>query len=233
VTLYESADLPIRADLRKAHGQVWRELAQPGTWWTAAERIAIAATARRARIEAGYTEGEADAAPTELSDTAREVAAAVGANPGALRRDWFEARVPGLLEEAPYVEAVGVIASSSCIDTFCRGVGLPLHAYPEPVSGDPTHSKPGDLAHDDSAWVAMIPEGTAAGDALYGGPTVNVVRALSQVPEEVGAWMRVAGTQYVPVSVIQEMGEPSDRAIDRTQIELVAGRVSALNECFY
>ena len=79
----------------------------------------------------------------------------------------------------------------------------------------------------------MIPEGSPEGDELYGGPTVNVVRALSRVPAEVRSWMRVAGTQYVHVSIIEDMGAPDDRAIDRPQIELVAGRVSALNECFY
>ncbi len=233
MALYESAGVPIRDDLWAAHEQVWRELGEPGTWWTGAERIAIAAAARRARIEAGLAEGEPTPVATELPDAVQEVAAALGANPGGMRRDWFAARVPRRVEEAPYVEAVGVIARTACVDTFCRAVGLPLHDYPEPSAGTPSRTKPADLAYDGAAWVAMVPEGTTAGDAIYGGPTVNVVRALSQVPEEVAAWMRVAGTQYVHVSVIQDMGEPRDRAIDRTQIELVAGRVSALNECFY
>ncbi len=231
--LYDSADLPIRDDLADAHQQAWRELAEPGTWWTGAERVAIAASGRNACIRAGLNEGDAATLPATLSDAAVEVAEAVGAAPGLLRKDWFGARVPGRIEEGPYVEAIGVLALTSCIDTFCRGVGLALHEYPEPVAGEPTCSTPGALAREEAAWVAMIPEGSPDGDELYGGPTVNVVRALSQVPAEVQSWMRVAGTQYVHVSIIEDMQAPYDRAIDRTQIELVAGRVSALNECFY
>lgn len=233
MTLYESANLPIRDDLHDAHDQVWRELARPGTWWTGAERVAIAATARKARVDAGLAEGDPTVGPVALPDAGVELAAALGAAPGAMRKEWFDDRVPSRIEEGPYVEAVAVIALSTCVDTFCRGVGLPLHAYAEPVAGEPSRETPAGLAKGQAAWVSMISEGTPDGDALYGGPTVNVVRALSCVPDEVRAWMRLAGTQYVHVSSIEDMGAPGDRAIDRTQIELVAGRVSAVNECFY
>ena len=233
MAFYEGAAAPVREDLRDAHETVFAELASPGTWWTGVERLAIAASARRARIEAGLAEGEPAGLPeADLPPAAREVAAVVGAAPETLHRGQFEAWVPSGLAEAAYVEAIGVIARSVAVDTFCRGAGVPLHPYPEARPGEPTREIPTALARD-AGWVAMIPEGTPEGDALYGGPTVNVVRALSQVPEEVRAWIRVAGTQYVHLDFIQDMGAPTDRAIDRTQIELVAGRVSALNECFY
>lgn len=233
MAFYSSSDVPVREDLRAAHEAVFRELSEAGTWWTGAERIAIAAAARRARIDAGLSEGETDELPdAALPEVVRDVAATLGAAPEGMRRDWFDARVPSLLAEGAYVEAVAVIARSVCVDTFCRGAGLPLNDYPTPVAGEATRDAPTTLTRD-AGWVGMIPEGTPEGDALYGGPTVNVVRALSQVPEEVRSWIRVAGTQYVHISEIQDMGAPTDRAIDRTQIELVAGRVSALNECFY
>ena len=40
--------MQIRSDLTAAHDRAWRRLAKPGTWWTGAERAAIAAEARHA-----------------------------------------------------------------------------------------------------------------------------------------------------------------------------------------
>ena len=41
----------------------------------------------------------------------------------------------------------------------------------------------------------------------------------------------LAGAQYL--SIKRMLGFRTGRAIDRAQMELIAGRVSALNECFY
>ena len=66
---------------------------------------------------------------------------------------------------------------------------------------------------------------------LPGGAAPYVLRALSLVPAELRAWRIVADAQYLGTK--QMMSFESTRAIDRSQIELVAGRVSSLNECFY
>ncbi len=58
-----------------------------------------------------------------------------------------------------------------------------------------------------------------------------VVRALSLVPDEVRSWQQLASAQYLSLESMTAM--ETSRAIDRAQMELVAGRVSALNECFY
>jgi hypothetical protein len=39
--------------------------------------------------------------------------------------------------------------------------------------------------------------------------------------------------QYVPIEQVPDPSADPGRALSRAQIELVAGRVSALNECFY
>jgi hypothetical protein len=45
--------------------------------------------------------------------------------------------------------------------------------------------------------------------------------------------MRALGAaQYVPIERVPDVTF-SERALTRAQMELVAGRVSALNECFY
>ena len=63
------------------------------------------------------------------------------------------------------------------------------------------------------------------------GAAPNVIRALSLVPDEVRAWVDVSGAQYLSMEEMRSF--ESTRALDRAQIELIAGRVSALNECFY
>ena len=59
-----------------------------------------------------------------------------------------------------------------------------------------------------------------------------MLRALSLVPDEVRSWIKVANVQYVMGDLLNFAAD-TGRAIDRAQMELVAGRVSAINECFY
>jgi hypothetical protein len=59
----------------------------------------------------------------------------------------------------------------------------------------------------------------------------NIVRAMSLVPDEVRALCRSSDAHYVPVAQIGDV--TIRRALERAQMELVAARVSSLNECFY
>ena len=56
--------------------------------------------------------------------------------------------------------------------------------------------------------------------------------ALSLVPAEACSLFHMVDAQYLPP---QEMNDPASRyrAIARAQMELIAGRVSAINGCFY
>src|ERR1700687_3949887 len=44
----EGAPLRVRADLAAAQARAWDRVARPGTWWSGAERVAIAAETRHA-----------------------------------------------------------------------------------------------------------------------------------------------------------------------------------------
>ena len=55
-----------------------------------------------------------------------EVAHRITTDPGRLSREWYQGILDSGLEEAPYVELVGVVATLVSVDTFCRGIGLPL-----------------------------------------------------------------------------------------------------------
>jgi hypothetical protein len=59
----------------------------------------------------------------------------------------------------------------------------------------------------------------------------NIIRALSLVPSEVRALRRSSDAHYLPVAQIPD--PTARRTLDRAQMELVAARVSALNQCFY
>ena len=63
--------------------------------------------------------------------------------------------------------------------------------------------------------------------------TANVLRALSLVPDCVRDWIRLSDAMYLPLRIMAQPGLESGRALDRLQTELVAGRVSSHNECFY
>ena len=80
----------------------------------------------------------------------------------------------------------------------------------------------------------LAPEDATGPDAdLYdAAPLVpNIARALSCVPDHVRSLQLLTRSHYLPPA---DLGNPmKGRAIDRMQIELVAARVSAINECFY
>ena len=85
------------------------------------------------------------------------------------------------------------------------------------------------------AWLPMLPpklrEGPEA-DLYAGLPFLpNVIRAMSLVPSGVRMLRRLSIAHYV--EKVQDPLANDGRALDRRQIELVAGRVSAINECFY
>jgi hypothetical protein len=63
----------------------------------------------------------------------------------------------------------------------------------------------------------------------YAGP--NVGRALSVAPGEQAMFMGLVGAMYSLRDFVEMVWK--DRPLSRPQVELVAARVSAINECFY
>ena len=79
----------------------------------------------------------------------------------------------------------------------------------------------------------MQPEDAVESDGdLYGGAASPVVKALSLVPEAKRDYWNLAEEHYLPGSEMTDFAT-GIRAIDRMQMELVAGRVSALHQCVY
>jgi hypothetical protein len=74
---------------------------------------------------------------------------------------------------------------------------------------------------------------TGAEADLYGGkPTGNVIRAMSLVPDEVRTLQDLSTAHYLPSGQVRNP-TASAGVLSRMQMELIAGRVSALQHCFY
>ena len=70
---------------------------------------------------------------------------------------------------------------------------------------------------------------------LYGGaPEMgNVIKAMSLVPDSVRLLTILGEQHYMAPKDVADPTSNSGRAISRPQIELLAGRVSSLSDCFY
>ena len=153
---------------------------------------------------------------------------------GRLTRRWYEARLADGLSDGHYVEIVGTVVSLVSIDRFCRGLGTRGHALPAPLRGAPSGYRPAS-AGPDEAWVPMVPAdnaGTSEADLWPAGRTGNVIRAMSLVPDEVRTLGDLSAVHYLPNERVRDPSA-SQGSLSRPQMELVAGRVSILNDCFY
>jgi hypothetical protein len=241
---YSTARVPVRADFAAAHNRFWKRLAAPGAWWTGAQRVAMAGEVRQARtctlckdrkaaLTPAAVQGQHDCLDL-LPEPAVEVIHRVVTDPGRLSRTWFQSILAAGLSEEQYVEIIGTLVAMVSIDSFCRGIGVPLHPLPEPQEGEPSRYRPPGARSED-AWVAMIPVEHATGQEadLYDGlPVGNVIRAMSLVPDEVRTLKDLSTAHYLPTGSVRNPSAATG-TLNRMQMELVAGRVSALRQCFY
>jgi alkylhydroperoxidase family enzyme len=209
---FGDAPVPIRDDLTTAFRVVWDRLANAGTWWTGAERVAIAAAGRAAYEDQPTPQG------LLLGRPALEAAELLGKRPAAVTEELIETWASQGLDANRYVELIGVVAQVTTVDTFHRAMGLELEPFPEPVPGEPSQELPASPARKTRAWVPMV-----------GPPTIPT--SLSAVPAEMAALEALHGPAYLSY---EEMADPAiQKGLSRAQIELVAARTSAINECFF
>ena len=122
------------------------------------------------------------------------------------------------------------------IDEFHRALGLEVEPLLEPEPGEISRYRPQMLKEDVGFVPTVPPEGNIGPEAdLWpaGRRTANVVRALTLVPDAFRDWRKLAAAQYLSLEGMANFVRDDARSIDRMQMELVAARVSAINECFY
>lgn len=240
---YASAPCKVRNDLESAHRRAWERLARPGTWLDGATRIKVAEEtrnaagcdlcARRKTAVLPYSiDGQHDSLG-HLPDNTVEVIHRVVSDPGRLTQSWYKKMIAGGLSEGQYVETISVIAHVTAIDTFARGLGAPKWPLPAPKGGEPLRYRPAEARVTD-AWVPTIVWGEAGPNEAdyFVGTGSNIRRALTLVPDEARSFFDVASHQYLAGPAMRDFSKEY-RAITHAQIELLAARVSALNQCTY
>jgi hypothetical protein len=188
----------------------WDRMANAGTWWTGAERVAIANEARRAHHGAPAT-GDLPAAATEA-------ARRVSVEASTIRQVDIDRWADNGLDPFAYVELVSVVSRLAAIDISAFGLGFNDRPLPDPQPGEPSRQRPDDAVVSDG-WVPTVGPAWAPG-------------SLSAVPAEVDAMFDVHGVLYLSLDQRGDNEIVRD-GIHRTQIELTAARTSWLNDCFY
>jgi hypothetical protein len=249
---YTHSPAPVRSDIVDAHNVAWSRIARPGAWLDGKTRVAVAAETRHAatcalcaRRKAALSPHVIDGRHDSLGDLPEPMVEQIHrivTDPGRLTRRWFESVIASGTSDAEYVETVGLVVTVISIDTFCRAIGILPHPLPAPAPGKPHRRRPRTAHQRGEAWVPMIHPKDLEGDLdtdeeralakYWGGALANIRRALSLVPEEAYAWFQLVETQYLPGKWMRDFAREY-RAITHAQIELIAGRVSVINECFY
>ena len=210
-----------------AFDAIWSWLAQPGGWWTGEQKIAAASHARTAEARPlwdrrpstidglGATAAEGEPLSPLVVDTVERIAVEAG----SIERTWAEA-VIAILGDAAYAELVSVVASVVPIDRACALLGRPIETLPDPAAGEPSGERAAETVGIGSYLPVQVGfDGANVAKSLSVAPTANMmrlglVRAL------------YSGTRFGELKW-------DDGPLNRPQVELVAARTSALNECFY
>ena len=242
---YAASPYAIRDDIGVAHREVWAKIREPGCWWRGADRIAFVEEARNARsCEAcarrrAASSPSADCGPhdttTDLTDVVVDVVHRLTTDPARLSKSWLERINARGVTDEQYVELLGVVVAAISIDAFHRALGLPLEPLPTPEAGEPSGYRPAGVA-DSGAWVPIVhweAAGEQEADLFGAGRPGNVIAAMSLVPDSVRLLLTLSAVHYLPLARVRTLEDSEDRAISRRQIELLAGRVSALSDCFY
>jgi hypothetical protein len=243
--------MPIRPDILQAQDRAWNEIGRPGTWWTGAERIAIAAETRnaascplcaaRAAALSPATVGGDHATLGALPTPAVEAIHRIRTDSGRIGETWIRRLLTDDLDEQHYVELVSIVAITVAIDTFRAAVGLDPLPLPPAHPGAPRPHHPIG-AKRNLCWVATVaPEDVTPDEpdiylARRPGPPersgANIQRALSLVPSAMLHWWDMLEIMYMPGPWMRDFTREY-RAVSHAQIEMMAARVSALNRCIY
>lgn len=218
--------------LRDHHEQAWLDIACPGDFYSAADRVEMVRVAREAvdcflcqqrknALSPNSIEGTHDG-PGELEDVVVDVIHRIKTDPGRLTKTWFDI-VTDEISPQQYVEIVSVVTTSVIIDTLHNALGYGIPELPPPRRGR-LRGEYNEDAVDAGAWVPVQDAGNNPTDT--GLPHIpNIVRALGLVPSAVDLFFHTFRPHYA----LKEI----PLTISQAQAELVASRVSAINECFY
>ncbi len=209
----------VRADLMAAHAASLQHVATPGAHFTAEQRLRIAAVARDAYLAA-------DPSPPwvrPFGEPTLDVAYRLARHAGTITEQWYEQIITEGMHPLEWVEIVGIVVATVPVVAFARAAGLPIPGLPLPQPGVPHGRVADELAPATLNWVPV---------AAPADRTASVVQALSAVPDEWDNLWQLAGAQYMSDA---QMADPlwNRGTLSRPQMELTAGRISRIRECFF
>lgn len=183
----------------------WAQLGVPGVWMTGASRTEVARIARGSQ------------APADADDPAADAASLVAHRAATITADTVDELESRGVRREHYVEIVGVVSRVAAIDTFERGIGRPERSIAAALPGEPS-CEVVPAAKRRAGWVPTV--------GAIGPPT-----ALEAVPGEAAAQEELHGALYLSYADMADLA--AGRGLSRAQMELVAARVSYLNDCFF
>ena len=222
----------------------WALLGQPGDWWTAAERVALAAEVRASRSCSLCSERKAALSPYAVATphgahpvlpaAALDAVHRINTDPGRLARRLLDDFVAAGLQAEALVEIAGLVGLVTIADTLDAGLGQPERPLPEPAPGEPSRTPPVGLRVD-GGWVPMVHPDEAEGETrmMYdmvegmAGFVFNVARSLTASPVSTRGFFSAFMPNYATHGPVPAGG------LTRPQVEVLASTTSALNDCFY
>jgi hypothetical protein len=223
--------MQVRDDLADAHRLAWLHLAEPGSWWTGAQRLELAGTVLIAIADdeplppwIGVTTSDRLPSHRTVPDAAHDIAYRIARHASTITESVYR-DVVATIGELPYVELCAVVSTTAAVAHFCRNIGVVAPPFPPASAGRPNGERPDELATAALNWVPVV----APADQV-----AAVVQAYSAVPSEWRNTWRMADAQYMPdAEMVHPDWQRRPGGLSRAQMELVAARVAQLRECFY
>jgi hypothetical protein len=209
----------VRDDLAAAHRSALRHIVGPGCRFTGARRVQIAEVARDAYLAA-------EPSPPwvrPFGDAPLDVSYRLARHAGTMSREWYEQVISEGMHPLEWVEVVGIVVATVPAVAFARAAGLPAPSIPDSIGGEPHGREAAELAPATLNWVPV---------AAPADRTASVVQALSALPDEWDNLWQLASAQYMSDA---QMADPlwNRGTLSRPQMELTAGRISRIRECFF
>ena len=224
VQSFESLEGKVDLEIIKSFQIVWDYLGQPGNWWTGDERLAIAEEVRSSNPRkiwerVGNLEDYSKSTEATLSSYEKAVVRLVANETSAIDKATFDG-ISAFMGDNKYAELAAVISQIVPIDHLFDSLGIEREKLPVAIEGQLSFERPSELVE----GVAFLPT-----FSTHGLPHVAVSLSLAQADN--ARRMLLVRAMYSGSSFGEMIWE--HRNLSRPQIELVAARTSALNECFY
>ncbi len=209
----------VRVDLRDAHVASLRHVVAPGARYSGHRRRQIAQVA----IDAALSSSPSPPWVRPYGDPALDLGYRLGRHAGTIGEQWYEQLATDGFHPLEWVEVVGVVVAALPPVLFARAIGDPIPELPPAVDGQPHGREATELA---PAAYNFVPVAAPADRVA------SVVQALSALPDEWANLWQLAQAQYMSD---RDMADPlwNRGTLTRPQMELVAGRLSLLRECFF